>query len=317
MKGQCRIVLIYHNFIFLPSKFDFTIFMISALQIAAITWNVGQEIPPNIFPALMEAIPEGTDVVTIALEEISTHEGIVNSKAVDAMNSWTSTLENGLGKNYSRVFGENLGSVATYIFFNKSTKYDLKIVGQILLSLRDDVVTDSKSSLAGVISVSNGKDTKRITIIGNHLQCYDEEYPRRNKEWKYILREQIETDYIVLMGDLNYRIQLPRDKVIELINEHNIQEILKHDQLKLAQKENQQFAKFEEAEITFMPTYKFDENTDNYDTSSKQRVPSYTDRILVSTETNSPKPHIKQYQSLKNFRSSDHRPVYALIEFVI
>ena len=35
-----------------------------------------------------------------------------------------------------------------------------------------------------------------------------------------------------------------------------------------------------EAPITFNPTYKFDKHTSNYDTSEKQRVPAWTDRIF-------------------------------------
>jgi len=37
---------------------------------------------------------------------------------------------------------------------------------------------------------------------------------------------------------------------------------------------------FNEGDIDFPPTYKFDVGSDVYDTSDKQRVPSWTDRIL-------------------------------------
>ena len=40
------------------------------------------------------------------------------------------------------------------------------------------------------------------------------------------------------------------------------------------------FNGFQEAAIHFPPTFKFDPGTNDYDSSSKQRVPSYTDRIL-------------------------------------
>jgi hypothetical protein len=52
--------------------------------------------------------------------------------------------------------------------------------------------------------------------------------------------------------------------------------------------ENEQLLKFLpslpgvfEEPITFKPTYKFDDNSDQYDTSKKHRIPSWTDRILI------------------------------------
>ncbi len=40
------------------------------------------------------------------------------------------------------------------------------------------------------------------------------------------------------------------------------------------------FHGFQESPIEFLPTYKFDVNTDTYDTSTKKRVPSWTVRFL-------------------------------------
>lgn len=47
------------------------------------------------------------------------------------------------------------------------------------------------------------------------------------------------------------------------------------------------FRGFQEAPITFPPTYKFDLGSQTYDTSSKNRTPSYTDRILFKMRRSS------------------------------
>jgi len=47
-------------------------------------------------------------------------------------------------------------------------------------------------------------------------------------------------------------------------------------------KQNEVLKDYTEGTITFLPSYKFDNGTDVYDTSKKQRTPSWCDRILVA-----------------------------------
>ena len=65
-----------------------------------------------------------------------------------------------------------------------------------------------------------------------------------------------------------------------------------------------------EGHITFDPTYKYDEDSDRYDTSSKFRVPSWTDRILYNDQESMQ----QVYYGRAELRFSDHRPVYSLFE---
>lgn len=66
------------------------------------------------------------------------------------------------------------------------------------------------------------------------------------------------------------------------------------------------FPFYSEAKINFLPTYKFDLGTDQYDTSEKARIPAWCDRILTKGT------NLRQtsYNSAP-LRFSDHRPVYA------
>lgn len=68
------------------------------------------------------------------------------------------------------------------------------------------------------------------------------------------------------------------------------------------------FAGYAEAPILFRPTYKYDNGTDDYDSSEKQRVPAWTDRILYTGEGLD----VSRYERAELY-TSDHRPVYAVV----
>lgn len=63
-----------------------------------------------------------------------------------------------------------------------------------------------------------------------------------------------------------------------------------------------------EGPLNFKPTYKYDVGTCTYDTSSKGRIPSWTDRILFI-----PRSEIQclAYNAVDSITTSDHHPVYA------
>lgn len=89
--------------------------------------------------------------------------------------------------------------------------------------------------------------------------------------------------------------------------------LFEYDQLNHQMSNGISFPFFDEMEIHFKPTYKFDKGTDNYDTSEKQRVPSWTDRILVHSK-NKRQTELEQlrYNSIPQIKFSDHRPVYGI-----
>lgn len=74
------------------------------------------------------------------------------------------------------------------------------------------------------------------------------------------------------------------------------------------------FRGFEEGPLTFAPTYKYDPGTQIYDSSPKQRTPSYTDRILYKHRrgTDSGSIACVTYASVPDICTSDHKPVWGL-----
>ena len=69
---------------------------------------------------------------------------------------------------------------------------------------------------------------------------------------------------------------------------------------------NRNLGQFAEMALTFPPTFKFDKNSSEYDTSKKERVPSWCDWILWHKNDKYVKP--LHYASVNNM-FSDHRPV--------
>lgn len=66
--------------------------------------------------------------------------------------------------------------------------------------------------------------------------------------------------------------------------------------------------------MTFDPTYKYQYQSATYDTSKKERVPSWTDRILF----NKNEEDITQiYYGRAEIDLSDHKPIMGLFQFKI
>lgn len=103
----------------------------------------------------------------------------------------------------------------------------------------------------------------------------------------------------------------------ELIEQKKYTPLLAHDQLKLSQSASASFVGFEEGEINFQPTYKFDRGTDTYDSSEKERKPAWTDRILWRANDKTIKLKCSAYDSVMDIRASDHKPVYATFNLAL
>jgi endonuclease/exonuclease/phosphatase family metal-dependent hydrolase len=120
----------------------------------------------------------------------------------------------------------------------------------------------------------------------------------------------LDHEICILNGDLNYRIDaMSREIVIREIQNGNLPKLLEKDQLLLSRKRNPGFRlrAFQEKEITFPPTYKYDVGSDKYDTSEKRRSPAWCDRVLYRGMG-----RIKQVEYRRHeVRVSDHRPVSA------
>jgi len=128
---------------------------------------------------------------------------------------------------------------------------------------------------------------------------------------------------ILWFGDMNFRIDdFGLHFVRESIKNRCYSDLWEKDQLSIAKRHDPLLREFQEGPLLFPPTYKFDKNSNNYDTSEKKRKPAWTDRILwrlkrqpqASPHTQRlPAPHfclsLRSYVSHTMYCVSDHKPV--------
>ncbi|XP_042335547.1 phosphatidylinositol polyphosphate 5-phosphatase type IV [Sceloporus undulatus] len=121
-------------------------------------------------------------------------------------------------------------------------------------------------------------------------------------------------DNVFWFGDFNFRLNENREAVEQILNqgaETDFSKLLQHDQLIKEMNKGSIFKGFQEAPIFFRPSYKFDLGQDTYDSTSKQRIPSYTDRVIYRSRRKDDI-HVVKYSSCLGIKTSDHRPVYGL-----
>ncbi|XP_078522146.1 phosphatidylinositol 3,4,5-trisphosphate 5-phosphatase 1 [Lissotriton helveticus] len=173
-------------------------------------------------------------------------------------------------------------------------------------------------------------------FVNSHLTSGSEKKLRRNQNYLNILRFLVLGDkkmgpfnlthrftHVFWLGDLNYRVELPTSEAENIVQKIRLQqypELLPYDQLTLERRERKVFLFFDEEEITFAPTYRYERLTrEKYAytkqkaTSIKYNLPSWCDRVLWKSY---PEVHVlcQSYGCTNDIMTSDHSPVFATFE---
>lgn len=204
--------------------------------------------------------------------------------------------------------------------------------------LRDICNDQVKTGLGGTAGNKGGVAVRlrykasSLCFVCAHFAAGQHQVKERNDDYAEITRRiqfpmgrSINShDYVFWCGDFNYRLdKISNDEVRRAAAAGEFELLQQFDQLKLSQAAGQTFKGYVEGDITFPPTYKYDTNSNDYDTSEKCRVPAYTDRILFKKrhethldEELTDKSQIKFYNRIE-LMSSDHRPVVAEYEIEV
>uniref|UniRef100_A0A8C1ZWJ2 phosphoinositide 5-phosphatase n=1 Tax=Cyprinus carpio TaxID=7962 RepID=A0A8C1ZWJ2_CYPCA len=283
------------------------------------------------------------DIFAIGFEEmVELNAGNIVSASTTNQKLWAAELQKNISRDHKYVLlaSEQLVGVCLFVFIRP----------QHAPFIRDVAVDTVKTGMGGATGNKGGVairmlfHTTSICFVCSHFAAGQSQVKERNDDYNEIARKLsfpmgrllYSHDYVFWCGDFNYRINIPNEETKELIRQQNWDALIAGDQLVEQKNAGQVFRGFIEGKLDFAPTYKYDLFSEDYDTSEKCRTPAWTDRVLwkrrkwnfdktelelnvvgapVNEEDQYPwSPGELKYYSRAELKTSDHRPVVAIID---
>lgn len=290
------------------------------LRVFVGTWNVNGQPPmeESILPWL-NSINGPADVYVIGFQEIvELSPQQIMATDMTKLQVWERLILNTLNENfgsntYIPIKSCQLVGAAVCVFVKQ---IHIRCITHVQSAIKKTGLAGLSGNKGGVAVSFNFHDSS-LCFICAHLAAGQSNWSDRNNDYRTIndglefgRRTKIpEHEFVVWLGDFNYRVDMENDLVRKRLDAGDVEHIFKEDQLSKCMAHNLVFQGFHEGKISFLPTYRYDAGTNNYDTSEKNRTPAWCDRILF-------KGKMKQLSYERaELMSSDHKPVKA--EFII
>ncbi|XP_020492506.2 inositol polyphosphate 5-phosphatase K isoform X3 [Labrus bergylta] len=333
-----------------------------SFRLHMVTWNVATADPPDDLTSLLHLnSPKSPDLYVIGLQEV--YSGPVRLMT-DALfdDPWSQLFMSTLAPlNYVKVSSIRMQGLLL-LFFSKLEHVPF---------IRDIRATYTRTGILGYWGNKGGVSVRlsfyghTICFLNCHLAAHMKYATERVDEFEHIISTQtfdckkaqtvLDHRLVFWFGDLNFRIQDHGMHFVRTcISDEKYNLLWSKDQLTMLKKKEEMLQEFEEGPLDFQPTYKFDRNTDIYDSrryrtwfgfNGKKRKPAWTDRILWRLLPAAPPPEeqdesdvgldvrelrqleedeeyplkVRQefYTSIMEYSVSDHKPVIGIFTLVL
>uniref|UniRef100_A0A3B5LUT2 Synaptojanin-1 n=1 Tax=Xiphophorus couchianus TaxID=32473 RepID=A0A3B5LUT2_9TELE len=299
-------------------------------------------------PEFQDSKANPIDIFAIGFEEmVELNAGNIVSASTTNQKLWAAELQKNISRDHKYVLlaSEQLVGVCLFVFIRPQHAHFIRDVAVDTVKTGMGGATGNK----GGVAIRLLFHTTSICFVCSHFAAGQSQVKERNDDYNEITRRLsfpmgrllYSHDYVFWCGDFNYRINLPNEEVKELIKQQNWDALTAGDQLLEQKNTGMIFRGFIEGNLDFAPTYKYDLFSEDYDTSEKCRTPAWTDRILwkrrkwnfnrTAEEMNvvgaastsgdaedNPEqawsPGTLKYYGRAELKTSDHRPVVAVID---
>ncbi|XP_027717656.1 inositol polyphosphate 5-phosphatase K isoform X2 [Vombatus ursinus] len=305
-------------------------------RLHVMTWNVASASPPtNVNDLLLlDSEPLSIDMYVIGLQEVKS--GIINYLSELAFEDpWSKLFMNVLSPlGYIKETSIRMQGLLLLVFVKRR---HVPFISCIYTNYTRTGLGGYWGNKGGV-AICFRLYGYAICLLNCHLPAHLSNIDQRLSDFDKILEMQnfekqdipniLDHDLLLWFGDLNFRIEdYGLCFIQESINNEEYSILWRKDQLNMIKKTDSLLQQFQEGPLLFQPTYKFDVNSENYDSSEKRRKPAWTDRILWRMKRellNNPGDSgkcdrffsliLKNYESHMKYKISDHKPVTATFE---
>ena len=273
------------------------------------TFNMGNKAPKDDFKQyLRDAAAEKPDLMFYAAQEAD----YGNGSADQLFNVITSTLH----PEYICLTKRSFGEMRLVLLVKQKIE---SWISNMMANTEATGIMHLMNNKGGIITTLNILGSP-IAFVSSHLNAHQGNVTRRNEDFEAICTVDKVAEapfdlcsayhHIIWAGDLNYRIELTYDQVVEATEKKDFDSLWPYDQLNQQMLLKRTFIGFTEGKIAFAPTYKFKKGTKNYDKEST-RIPAWCDRVLIRSFEGLEKTCVA-YRHHDSVTTSDHHPVSAL-----
>ena len=277
------------------------------LSLSVLTWNCAGKIPPADFDISQQLYADYAniskqtmpDIVVVGLQEmveLSTKK-VIQGKDKPRAAIWEAIVakclnQNRFGIQYMTITQKLMVGCYIIMFAKGEYKDNFRQLRKVKVQSGFSGIAGNKGS----VGIRFNFDDTSFAFINCHLAAGNDKKAQneRLENIKQIYnntfqdfslantQEKCYHDYKFLFGDMNFRVDnLDSKKAREMIEQKNYSQLTQNDQLTKIKEEHPILKNYIEGELNFDPTYKYEMDSNLYDSSAKVGAPSWADRILM------------------------------------